>query len=310
MSWRRSRSPDPTLPDQLVVVGEHWDHGLRSLASLLPSRWCPMILFASLTEAALYSSVALLPSVSLSSEAKITSLLQVTNCESSLALCCRPEAAPSLLASLQEAGVQVTSLPDNVVLAGEVLSSWARRGGLLLVPDHQLSLLPCPLAGAPSTLVHWDLPSLSRKLFSLRLQLLLPAMKEGRSGLRMHLLLGPQDQGRPLVALLPWLARFQPLPPTLQAASLTSPQCWVLAEQGECRLPRCQQSHGGLEEVRVARGQELQFQVLEVRGTEQDRQQVMLELPGGVSSHLLGQTAGGGWSSEWSPAVSQVSRLE
>ena len=121
---------------------------------------------------------------------------------------------------------------------------------------------------AAATLVHWDLPAHSRKVFSLRLLPLLPAMRR-RQGLQVRLLLGPAELGRPLASLLPWLARSSPPTPALLAAGRRAAQapCVTMAEQGRCGRPGCLASHewgvertGGVPDV----GDEVQFEVSEV----------------------------------------------
>ena len=92
LTWRRCRTPDPGLPDQVVVVGEEWSPALASLTSRVLPRWRPVLLLASLPEAVLYSGLSVLPLPQTSQEAKLASLLQLLHQRPSpMALCCSSE---------------------------------------------------------------------------------------------------------------------------------------------------------------------------------------------------------------------------
>ena len=282
--WRRRKSQEG-VPDQLVVVAEQWDAATSSFVALVGPRWRPVLVFACLLEAALFSSVEVTPSIHHSDDQKIRSLqdllIQKHNDGQSVVVVCKASSMPHLAILAQKTkGLNPTFLPEqNALAAGEMLAAWERGGsqGVLLLPDHLISSLPF-LPSTVTTLVNWDLPMLSKKAFSLRLTMLLSAMIGKEAGLHLVLLLGPQELGRPLLSLLPWLSRstlpsnsaLLHLAATSARANLPpAPVCQGLAEQGKCAKQFCQHDHDifgkqALNSPGLGEGDEIQFDVLEV----------------------------------------------
>ena len=282
--WRRSKSRVARgVPDQLIVVGERWDAATSSFVSLVGPRLRPVSVFACLLEAALSSKVAVTPSIHQSEEEKICFLQDVLLRQhddgQGVVVVCEASFMSDLAVLLKKAKgfINPIVLPENALAAGEMLAAWEGRGsqGVLLLPDHLLSSLPF-LPSTVTTLVSWDLPLLSKKAFSLRLTMLLPAMMRQEES-RLLMLLGPQELGRPLVSLLPWLYRASPSNSDLLDLAATSarenlpsaPMCWRLAERGKCSKQWCPDDHQLFvkQENHLAcfdEGDEIQFDVLEV----------------------------------------------
>merc|ERR1719180_375897 len=176
LDWRRSKAQEARgVPDQLVVVGEQWDTATSSFVRLVGPRWRPVLVFSCLLQAALFSSVAVTPSMHQSDDQKICSLqdlllLKKDDGQGVVVLCEGSSMSHLTILVKKAKDLNPTYLPENALAAGELLSAWERRGsqGVLLLPDHLLASLPS-LPSRVTTLVNWDLPVLSRKAFSLRL---------------------------------------------------------------------------------------------------------------------------------------------
>ena len=283
--WRRVKPQEARgAPHQLVVVGEQWNAATSSFVELVAPRWRPVLVFASLLEAAVFFEVQVIPSMHHSDDQKISSLqdllLHKQDDGQGVVVVCQASSLSRLEIMLKKAkDLNPTLLPEqNALAAGEMLAGWERRGsqGVLLLPDHLLSSLPF-LPSTVTTLVNWDLPILSKKAFSLRLTTLLAAMTRQESGLRLVLLLGPQELGRPMLSLLSWLSRAAPSDSAVLDLAATSarenlpsaPVCQGLAEQGKCGKQCCQHDHDifGAQELNSAapgEGGEILFDVLEV----------------------------------------------
>ena len=275
-SWRKERVlVSPEVPDQLVVVAQEWNDRLEMFHnSLVKQKLEPWMIFASLSEAAVFTGLRFCVSYQEAMDCRLDLLQQIilTDDQHKKVVCCSENTIGRVSERLEQFEILVVD-GNSISGAGplplqmsEELRVWEESPDKILVISDQLldSLIHVP--NLPVTLVHFGLDC-SKKLFEMRFKFLKSQLK-AQTGGNVHILVGPEDE-KAFGTLQSLLTRSNTkrIPSTLRPR--TAPDiCPTLVGGRICQSLSCRYRHrldaeadqvqGGLRE------EEVRFRVMKV----------------------------------------------
>ena len=201
-TWRKERElVSPEVPDQLIVVAQEWNDRLEMFhKSLVKQKLEPWMIFASLSEAAVFTGMRFCPSYQETMDCRLDHLRQIilTDDQQKKVVCCSENTIRRVSERLEQFDILVVdrnSISGNGPLAlemSEELQEWEESPDKILVMSDQLlnSLIHVP--DLPVSLVHFGLDC-SKKLFEMRFKFLKSQLNAQTVG-NVHILVGPEDE--------------------------------------------------------------------------------------------------------------------
>ena len=211
--WRDQRSEIswPDIPDQMVLVAQEWTESLSKFRqTLIKFKFDPLLIFASLVEAAIFRNIEFYPSFQEDTASRLDHLCtilrgsrggQQPRHQHKIVICCSEDIKEEIVDKLKQVGISSYYLKGDSYSVKEVLKSWLQSNvSNLIISDDFLPNLPeVPISfhGKVSvSVVHVGLETCSKAQFEMRFKLMRFQLQEdagGNSG-RVHILLGPEDK--------------------------------------------------------------------------------------------------------------------
>jgi len=273
VSWRKQRNKqDLGLPDQMIMVAEKWNTAVEQFTkTFIVESSSPVVVLANLLEAVIYGKVKVVPAFVTELDEKVDKFKTIVNGRDRtrrMIICCKDMKTSKMLGMMvAEMGEKATILNSDQDMydVRSIFERWLDSPfSPLVVSDKTLPSLSMAGADRGTVLVHWDVPTDSKKSFSLRFIFIKSGVSSIFSSVpaqpvQVHLLLGPEDAAS-LNTIIPFLRRTGAVIPDKldlfhHAVSLTkakqslvagSPLCSMLITTGFCTDKaegKCQARH-------------------------------------------------------------------
>ena len=281
--WRDQRSEFslPDIPDQIVLAAQEWNESLSKFhQTLIEFKFDPLLVFASLVEAAIFRNIEFYPSFQEDTASRLDHLCHILQGSRGgqqprhhhkIVICCSEDIKEDIEDKLEQVGISSHYLEGDSYSVKEVLKSWLQSNvSNLIISDDFLTNLPEIPISFPGkvSLVHVGVATCSKAQFEMRFKLMRFQLQENAGG-RVHILLGPEDKTAfgSLHSLLTRCSNSKKIQSDIFKKLRFASQDICTNNLGGriCRSLSCKSRH--ISDVKLdstVRGREISFQVVEV----------------------------------------------
>ena len=256
LHWRKCKlteKHDQKCPDQVVVVSEAWNQPVMDFVKNFLStgtHLSPVIMFSSLTEAAVYKKEVFLLSFLKNSIEKINHLRQVINKVSGRSVICfsRSKYFRQAESALLSDGRRVFSVNAEKDLfdQDDIVKDWiSSEDSLLLITDKSLKSLLGYIPGSCLNLIHFDIPARSKNSFSSRFTFIRDELSEKRRDIplcQIRMLISAEDS-QAFKSLFSIMARVNPDAKNVLSALRSDQLCRSVTDVDFACVQTCSKRH-------------------------------------------------------------------